>query len=201
MTAVVGLVDNGDVYIASDSCGVAGLSVTVRNDVKSFVNGPFVIGGTTSFRMLQLLRFKFSPPAQTVHQEDYEYMVTSFIDAARKCFVDNGFGNPSTGGSFLVGYRGNLYAIDSDFQVGIPAENYSAVGCGQDLCLGAMFANGHLPPQERLTNALSAASKFSGGVCAPFNIVKLDAEKEVKPVAKLVKKVVAKKKATVKTKK
>lgn len=174
MTCIVGLVDNGEVYMGGDSAGVAGLSITIRNDEKVFTNGPFIIGFTSSFRMGQLLRFKFAPPKQTNDISDYEFMVTDFIDAVRKCFAMNGFGNlqdrsHNVGGSFLVGYNGVLYSVDSDFQVGIPTKGYDAVGCGADLALGALFVSeGMLSPTERVQRALEAAEAFSGGVSAPF---------------------------------
>lgn len=176
MTCIVGLVDKGTVYIGGDSAGVAGLSISIRVDEKVFHNGPFIIGFTTSFRMGQLLRYKFNPPVQTVHQGDMEYMVTSFIDTARSCFKDNGFGDKE-GGTFLVGYRSKLYTINGDFQVGIPADTYDAVGSGSDLALGAMFANAKvkLTPEKRITQALEAASYFNAGVSAPYRIVKLKA--------------------------
>lgn len=86
MTVIVGLVNKGDVYIGGDSAGVAGLDITIRADEKVFTNGPFLMGFTTSFRMGQLLRYKFDPPKQTVNTDDMKYMVTDFIDATRKCF-------------------------------------------------------------------------------------------------------------------
>lgn len=175
MTCIVGLVDKGDVYIGGDSAGVAGLSLAIRADEKVFGNGPFVMGFTSSFRMGQLLRYKFSPPAQTVYQTDMEYMVTTFIDTARQCFSANGFGDKeaTVGGTFLVGYKGKLYTVEGDYQVGIPATTYDAVGCGSDLALGAMFASKGMAPIERIEMALSAASTFSAGVAPPFTILKL----------------------------
>jgi ATP-dependent protease HslVU (ClpYQ) peptidase subunit len=176
LTCIVGLLDKGDVYIGGDSAGVAGLSISIRADEKVFGNGPFLMGFTTSFRMGQLLRYKFDPPAQTVGQEDMQYMVTSFIDAARQCFSRNGFGDKdaTTGGSFLVGYKGALYSIESDYQVGIPATPFDAVGCGSDLALGAMFATKGMKPEERVRTALEAAAAFSAGVSGPFKIMKLE---------------------------
>lgn len=64
MTCIVGLVDKGSIYMGGDSAGVAGLSVTTRADEKVFLNGPFIMGFTTSFRMGQILRYKFVPPDQ-----------------------------------------------------------------------------------------------------------------------------------------
>ena len=135
--------------------------------------------------MGQLLRYKFSPPAQTVHQNDMEYMVTSFIDAARQCFSANGFGDKDAtrGGTFLVGYKGKLYTVEGDYQVGIPTAPFDAVGCGSDLALGAMYATEGLSPEQRINMALSAASTFSAGVAPPFVILRLEGENK-KPKAK-----------------
>lgn len=191
MTCIVGLVHEGDVYIGGDSAGIAGLSLSIRSDEKVFGNGPFIMGFTTSFRMGQLLRYKFAPPAQTVHQDDMEYMVTSFIDACRQCFSGNGFGDKEAthGGNFLVGYKGKLYNIEGDHQVGLPKAPFDAVGCGSDLALGAMYATEGLNPEERIRLALSAASCFSAGVSPPFTILKLEGEgKKPKPKPKAKKK-------------
>lgn len=186
MTCIVGLVDKGDVYIGGDSAGVAGLSLSIRADEKVFGNGPFIMGFTTSFRMGQLLRYKLSPPAQTVHQNDMEYMVTSFIDACRTCFSQNGFGDKdaSVGGNFLVGYHGKLYNIEGDYQVGVPKAPFDAVGCGSDLALGAMYASEGMTPEKRINLALAAASTFSAGVAPPFTILKLESDTKKAPPKK-----------------
>lgn len=188
MTCIVGLVDNGSVYIGGDSAGVAGLSISIRSDEKVFQNGPFIMGFTTSFRMGQLLRYKFDPPQQTVGQTDMQYMVTDFIDGVRRCFAANGFGDKdaTSGGTFLVGYKGKLYVIQSDYQVGIPSELYDAVGCGTDLALGSLFSTqeSDLNAEERVIMALKAATAFSAGVAPPFLLVKQEGPPEEKPARK-----------------
>lgn len=174
MTCIIGLVHEGNVFIGGDSAGISGLSVSIRSDEKVFVNGPFIMGFTSSFRMGQLLRYKFDPPQQTVDQDDIEYMVTSFIDAARECFRKNGFGDKEAteGGNYLVGYRGKIYTIGSDHQVGIPADTFDSVGSGSSLALGAMYATKGQDPIKRITTALEAASAFNAGVSPPFRIIK-----------------------------
>lgn len=178
MTCIVGLVDKGTVYMGGDSAGVGGLSITIRTDEKVFINGPFIMGFTTSFRMGQLLRYKFDCPQQTNGQSDMEYMVTTFIDSVRKCFGQNGFGkipekDTNVGGNFLVGYKGHLYSIHSDFQVGRAALQYDACGCGEDIALGSLFSTVGKKPEQRVKIALEAASKFSAGVAPPFTLLKL----------------------------
>lgn len=179
MTCIVALLDKGNIYMGGDSAGVAGLDITIRADEKVFVNGPFIMGFTSSFRMGQLLRYKFSPPKQTINTTDMQYMVTDFIDAVRQCFADNGYGSgkDNAGGNFLVGYNSKLYNVQSDFQVGIPTLSYDAAGCGKDYALGTMYASTNKKPEDRISTALKAASFFSGGVAPPFNIIKLSKSK------------------------
>jgi len=182
MTCIIGFVekDNGIVYVGGDSAGVTGLDVCIREDPKVFlVQNKFIIGYTTSFRMGQLLHFSFNPPDQKKDQTDYEYMCTNFINEAMKCFDAGKFGpeheKEKRGGSFLVGYKGNLYHIESDFQVGILKDPFWSVGCGAHFALGALYATSGLkmPTEKRITLALQTAVKFSGGVRPPFVILHL----------------------------
>lgn len=170
MTCIVGLEHNSEVYIGADSLGVIKdtLEKSVRSDVKVFVNGNFIIGCTTSFRMIQLLQYKFVPPEQPNGIDDMRFMVVNVIDAIKRCFKDNDY----TNGQFLIGHKGKLYTIESDFQVSKGTLPYAAVGCGARFSLGAMFANSKLKPEARVTNALEAAAEFSAGVGAPYLILK-----------------------------
>ena len=173
MTCVVGLEDKGNIYIGADSAGSAGTNLSIRADEKVFMNGPFIIGFAGSFRMGQLLRYKFDPPKQSVKTDDMKYMVTDFIDAAKKCFTDNGFGSTSTGGLFVVGYNKKLYRIDSDFQVGKLVLPYVAIGSGECYALGSLHSSATKNPEQKIKLALQAAATFSLGVAPPFHILKL----------------------------
>lgn len=71
-----------------------------------------------------------------------------------------------------MGYHGKLYEVGSDYQVGIPADGYAAVGCGDCFALGALHgARGS--PAARIRAALEAAAHFSAGVRGPFVIESL----------------------------
>jgi hypothetical protein len=177
MTCIAGLVDNGVVYIGGDSAGVGGSLLSVRTDQKVFQNGEFIFGFTTSFRMGQLLRYSLNPPKNYENIDINKFMVTKFIESIRKCLKEGGYACKNneieSGGTFLVGYKGRLFKIDSDYQVGEELIGFDACGCGEDIALGSLYSTQGQPPKERILKALEAAERFSAGVRRPFNVVEL----------------------------
>jgi ATP-dependent protease HslVU (ClpYQ) peptidase subunit len=175
MTCIVGVIDKKEdkVLIGGDSAGVGGYDVTIRKDVKVFKVGDFVIGCTTSFRMIQLIRFSFSPPKRHPDTDIYKYMCTEFINELRRCFKDGGYAEKEKeaerGGRFLVGYGNRLFKIDDDYQVGESMDGFDACGCGAVYSLGALKAmdeSGDV--KERVERSLEIAVHFSAGVRPPF---------------------------------
>ena len=179
MTCIIGLIKNKKVYIGGDSAGVSGLDITSRKDTKVFKNGNFIIGYTSSFRMGQLLRFKLKVDEQKENQTDYEYMCTTFIDTVRKCLADNGHStinnNEETIGVFIVGYKGHLYHISNDLQVGETYDIFDSCGCGQYYAKGALeiLIKSKQSPKQIIKKTLETVVKFNGGVRPPFNIVEV----------------------------
>jgi hypothetical protein len=181
MTCIVGVAHQGVVYLGGDSAGIAGRNLDIRADPKVFRVGEFVMGFTDSFRMGQLLQHAFVPPPLVEGQELHRYMVTAFVDALRTMFKDKGFARDDNGtesaGTFLVGVRGRLFAVCSDYQVGENAFGFDAVGCGEAPAKGALFATSRLSPYARLTRALKAAEQFNTGVRGPFRFVQTEVSK------------------------
>lgn len=176
MTCIVAYKKDGVVYMGGDSAAVGGLEVHERKDAKVFIVQKFLIGYTSSFRMGQLLRFKLKVPKQG-KESDYEYMCTKFIDEVRKVLTDNGFtrkdNNADEIGTFLVGYKGNIYGVCDDLQVGENLDDYDAVGCGSKYAHGALniLSRLDLEPEKIVLGALKTATKFSGGVRPPYIIL------------------------------
>jgi hypothetical protein len=78
------------------------------------------------------------------------------------------------GGTFLVGFKGRLFRIADDFQVGESEHGFDACGSGEDVALGSLFSTRLLTArsaQERLEEALRAAETFNAGVRGPFHFV------------------------------
>jgi hypothetical protein len=182
MTAIVGLVHDGQVYVGGDSAGVAGLDLMVRSDPKVFtLPGGYVVGFTSSFRMGQVIRYAFTPPPGALVAKDlHGFMCTKVIDGLREALKLAGWATKDqereSAGTLLVGVAGRLFRIESDYQVGEAADGYDAVGCGAQVAMGALFASRpdlHITPwtpPERVVMALEAAERFSAGVRGPFTV-------------------------------
>ena len=180
MTAIAALVHDGKVWMGGDSAGVDGrLGLHLRKDPKVFIVGEFIIGFTTSFRMGQILRFNLNPEKPTEGEDQFHYMVTKFIPAVTKALEDSKWlksrESVAEGGTFLVGWRGKLFAIYPDFQVAELSTPYNACGCAIDLILGSLYTTGlqndAIGPYERVETSLRAAEAFSAGVRGPFTIL------------------------------
>lgn len=178
MTCIAGIAQDNTVWIGGDSAGVAGLSLQIRQDPKVFIVENLIFGFTSSFRMGQLLNHCFVPPTHEENKSIEAYLCGPFVDAVRQCFKDGGYiyknNERESGGVFLLGYKGRLFYVDSDFQVGENKYGFHAIGCGADIALGAMSVLKN-KPETRIKKALKAASQFSAGVSEPFIIKALQA--------------------------
>lgn len=179
MTAIAGIVEDGKVWIGGDALSSNQGVSKVCAAPKVFVNGEFLIGYTSSFRMGQLLEYELSPPTPHEGENGMGFMVRQFIPAVKSTLQHGGYqrnrDGEDFGGVFIVGYRGELYRVDSDFHVAEYRQNYLAIGCGEDFLLGSLHTTEQfeLPPQERIQIALDAAAEHCSGVRGPHTIKSL----------------------------
>lgn len=190
MTCIAAIVKDGAVYMAGDAaCGRGYLRSLIKTP-KVLQIGQFVMGFSGSARNAQILSNLFSPPrlpdSSSAESGDplYRYMVGEFVNQLRATLKGAGCTTLKDaseglvgGSSFLVGVRGRLFTIDSEFSVHEWTTDYSSVGCGEDFAMGALFATSSttLEPKERLRLALEAAEAGSGFVQRPFSFVELEA--------------------------
>jgi len=193
MTCVVGIADNGMVWMGADSGAISGYDNVISGVKKVFKKNGFIIGYTTSFRMGQILEnhidYKFLAEKAKEYNNQLEFLVVEFIQAAREALKIHGYtnieGNTETGGTFMLGFNGKLYLIASDFQV-LPLGNdqlivFHAIGCGADYAMGALnstynftfLSDGktrekYRDPEVLIGMALSVSSSYSYAVCEPF---------------------------------
>lgn len=179
MTCIVALKHEGKIFMGADSAGSDGYTIRSRSDEKVFANDKFLIGYCGSYRIGQILQYSFSPPEQSIKQDDMTFMVDTFIDHVRILMREKGTlkkdnEEESHGGPFIVGYNGELYSIDEDFQVGKYFDDYATAGSGEQTAMGALYAMKDLDitPENKIRVALEAAAEYCVGVREPFLILK-----------------------------
>ena len=175
MTCIVGLVQDGKIYLGGDSAATDSWETRASRLKKVFRRGEFLIGYTSSFRMGQILQHHLDVRSKESGEDDEHFMVAGFVEAVRECLKKFAYTkvehSREEGGTFLVGYNGGLYNVMSDFQVNFYHDAYDAIGGGAQYALGAMRVLGEMAtPEARIYRALEAAAYFSNGVCAPFYV-------------------------------
>lgn len=174
MTCVIGLVQDGKIYMGADSQASDGWNKRTVARPKVFKTDRFLIGYTSSFRMGQLLQYQLEVQSQN-SESDYIYMATTVVESVRHCLKKHGWSkvenNQEEIGSFLVGYNGGLYEIQPDLSILEHTDGFDAVGVGREYALGAMMALEEMPPKARICQALEIVAMFSNGVSAPFTVL------------------------------
>lgn len=182
MTCIAAMIDGDEVVMGGDSAGIGGWDLELRADSKVFTTGDYIIGYTSSFRMGQLLQYRLVPP-QVIPLGSFDsmrWMATAFIEAVRKVFSEGGLEKKEhevvSGGQFLVGFNGRLFAIDTDYQVRESRSSFNAVGAGMAYALGALGAleyDATEPSKEyKIRRSLEVAEQFSAAVRGPFTILR-----------------------------
>lgn len=177
MTAIVGLIDDGKVFIGGDNAettGWYGRTDLADSISKVFNNGPYIIGTAGSSRVAQRLQYhvKIPVPPRDIDHEDNDAMLSFVIKEIVPAIQDK-LGQKKSGCTFILGYRDKLYQIYTDYSVSIRSHGYQACGCGEDFALGSLFTTdgAKKAPRDRVTTALEAAAEFSSGVAGPFTIL------------------------------
>lgn len=192
MTCIIGLVDkiNKVSWIGADSLGSNGYSKHIESPSKVFKNDTFknvLIGGTTSFRHLDLLKYSdnlFDEIDLYKNTEiDHKYMVTKFIPKVISLFKNGVIDQPEVdkGGNFIVATPGKVFEIQCDYSVLEPELEMCAVGCGEDAAMGSLLTTKDMDfsPQEKIIKALEAAEQYCCGVQRPFHILCTDGRDEI----------------------
>ncbi len=215
MTAVVGFTQYNWAYIGADSSAISNTTVNPRLNTKVFgvqavarnasgwgnassweegvltrtdgkLSMRVVFGFSTSFRIGQVLQYKFAVGSNFPELPGYpellsEFMATEFVDYWKRCARDNGVVTMINGmescGDFMVGIAGRLFTVYKDFQVAESVSGYEVIGMegGRNVALGAMHAlerlNPFMGPKIRMRAVLEAASYHCTNVCPPFHMV------------------------------
>ena len=182
MTCIIGLVHEGKVYIGGDRSAVDGWKKNTSAHSKVFRAGEFLFGTCGSHRMAQVIEHEFKISAsQAVDETDLHYLCTVFANEIRTLLVGRGIIGKSDDnedeyeGGCLVGYKGNLYRLSSNFQIDQFESSFDGIGSGSPFALGALqviVRKGS--PKTWIRRSMEVAELLCCDVAAPFDIEVLD---------------------------
>lgn len=187
MTCIVAIKDpiTKSLLIAGDSIGVdsESMSKVERLDGKVFRKQDMLFGFTTSFRMGQILQYQFDLPEYHSDGDAHQYMVRKFIPCLLDQFEADRYlkyvDSVASGGDFIVAFDGNIFVVESDFQVGHVKDFHYSIGCGGEYALGSMHTYDYMSSLNFETTeaslrfkaklALDAAKSHSIGVGGDYH--------------------------------
>ena len=183
MTAIVGFTKDNTVYLAGDTLGSNSNLKSEYTESKVFKNGSFIFGYTDTFRFGEILEYNFVPPEHTKGVSDKAFLVKDFIPKLRNVLEECKYvkaEDKAGNGTFLMGYRGKLYKVQSDWSILEPTCGYTAVGSGDEICIGAISALKDIEeftPKEKVIKAIEIASKHNPYVGGKITVKSLKYKK------------------------
>lgn len=187
MSCIIGYVHNNKVYMCHDSIEIcdADHSYKISSIDKCFIKKNILFGCVGSIRAMSLFKYKLKFDLQKKGMSDHEYLSTIIADSIRGLLVDyecmvkdeNCDEKVLANSQMLIGYKGKLYQMYSDFYVGeIQYPKYEAIGYSGSYAVGALYAlenNHNMTPEEKLLLAMSAVRKFTVTICEPYKIISI----------------------------
>jgi ATP-dependent protease HslVU (ClpYQ) peptidase subunit len=174
VTCVVGIAQAGKVYIGADSLVSNGYSRDLTEYRKVFRVGELLMGVSGSIRAQNLIQYTFQPRQIEEGEATEHYMIATVAEGIRALLKGGGVthveNNVETGEYCLIGFRGQLFEMASDFQIGHSLRGLGAIGAGEDFALGALLARPDLEPVARLRMALEVSAELCISVAPPFAI-------------------------------
>lgn len=184
MTCIAAVSDGVSVWMGGDSAGIDDrLWLGIGMETKVWLADHLIFGASGSFRVAQLLRWRMTLPVPEPDIDPLSYVVGPLVDAMRVTLAEGGaltvWDEDNTEGltdsGLLVGFRGRIFEIFSDFGCQELIHDYASIGCGSPLAFGSLAGTEKLDvsPKKRIKLALAVAERHSGGVRGPMTILRL----------------------------
>ena len=181
LTCIVGIIEDNKIYIGGDSAFDTTVGIVKSKNPKVYKKGEFIFGVAGYLSVMHALTHVMVFPPCYEHQDPLEYIINSFIPSYRSALHQMGLIEMENGiernrSEILVGFRGRLFNIGTDFSVFENDDDYFAIGSGSLYAMGAFHAtkNLRLEPEYCLRRALEAAAEYDEVVLPPFEVESME---------------------------
>ena len=192
MTVICGIKDKGNIYMGCDSAISTDSEIMTLSNPKIIRKWDMLIGITGSMRGLQLLEYEWVIPNNEDGDEILKVLSTYFNDeyiykfvvpSIKEVFFSNQYcvtydGQENMEDWLLIGYKGELYTVVSNYQCFKLDKPYAAIGSGSSYALGSFktqedFTTLGIDPEGSIKMAIKSACEFSNSVREPIRIFKI----------------------------
>jgi ATP-dependent protease HslVU (ClpYQ) peptidase subunit len=157
MTCIVGVEVGGKVVITGDIQGSGYNTKIIHTQPKVFNNSGMAFGYTTSYRFGQIIEHSINKEfLPSTDDQVYPWLVKEFVPHCKKVLTESGY---TEGGTCLIGIRGQLWRLESDFAVLRSVNGFDAVGSGQEFALGALSTYMGMQRFESVEDVVEITSK------------------------------------------
>ena len=181
MTCIAGLIGKDKIYIGGDSAVGNGNGQFKSRNPKVYKRGEFIFGLAGYVGVLHALTHVMNMPPCYEKQDPMEYMINVFIPSFRNAVRELGMleiedGIERSRSELLIGFRGHLFCVGTDFSIIESVDNHMAIGTGSHYALGSLYTSegSESNPLHRVTMALESASEYCDNVCGPFEIESIE---------------------------
>lgn len=180
MTAIVGLVNDGIVWMGADSFIGSDEEVDLMEESKIYRVGPMIMADAGKLSPGQLIHYKWTaPPYPTKGTGDRAmiYLCRDVMPSLKSFFTEEGVedekddeGNPE-GISILIGMEDRLFEINS-WGVTESRHKFAAIGSASDVARGSLYSTRNWKnPENRILEALRASAALIPTVRRPWTVV------------------------------
>lgn len=173
MTIIVGLNKGESTILASDSSASDDSGIEARNEAKVWRDGDWLVGSCPSFRLMQLLQYHIDITSLIGDPDEacIRDLVTKLVPVM-KCVIEAEMPEVIDW-TVILGGRGNLYQIQSDYAVNCVSKTI-AIGSGSEYALGSLFdadSDTLLDAFTVASTAVRAACEHSMSCCLPYHLI------------------------------
>ena len=170
MTCIVGIVDDGIVYIGGDRGASDGSAIVSLATPKVYIRDEWIFGYAGSLGICQKMQIINIP---ILEEDDDPFIILrmDIVDAFKAMIDAQGITlNEDNDTDILIGCRGRLFEFSpSDWSV---AEiKQTAIGSGGNFALGSLHTSIDADPIDRIGIALGAAITYSPSCQGPIDII------------------------------
>ena len=189
MSVIVGITDGKNITMGCDSYISGDNEKFELSESKIIKKNNILIGVSGTMRGLQLLKYQLNLTTQEHLSEieditisDEEYICNFLVNTIKEIFFNNQYtikvdDQENHCDNYLIGYKGKLYTLDSNYQIYSTNDNYMTIGSGSQYAYGALKVQEKAKillkdPEEAVIRTISVVSKFCpsvGGEIKIFN--------------------------------